>query len=137
MCSSANNVVLVLVIVFGTYIITLLKILPIVSFLHTICKYFVSLVSWNDPIDGADGNVTILCRINGSTWKSNVTLSQVFEFCQSDKHPRFIATLHLVFVALGVTTLQLVLYGVTRSRKIESDRGYQRNKERVQELKVL
>ena len=28
-------------------------------------------------------------------------------------------------------------YGVTRSRKIESDRDYQKNKERVQELKVL
>ena len=31
----------------------------------------------------------------------------------------------------------LLYIGVTRSRKIESDRDYQKNKERVQELKVL
>ena len=38
---------------------------------------------------------------------------------------------------LGVTTLQVLCCYGFRSRKIESDRDYQKNKERVQELKVL
>ena len=41
------------------------------------------------------------------------------------------------FTAVCWCTENCALYKVTRSRKIESDGDYQKNKERVQELKVL